>query len=77
MVHDDDLPGLRNEAMRERFALEREERRLEAGERELEDGLEVLDEHEARAEVRIEAELRREHWGRPERPPAWRRPRPG
>jgi hypothetical protein len=77
MDDEHELARLRDEEDRNRFAVRRAEERMERLEHELEERLSTLGEAEARAERSIEEELRREHWGRPERSPSWRRPHRG
>jgi hypothetical protein len=77
MNDEHELARLRDEEDRNRFAVRRAEKHMERLEHELEARLRTLGEKEAQAERSIEEELRREHWGRPEGSPAWRRPTPG
>jgi hypothetical protein len=73
MDHDVELTRLHQEEDHHLFAMRRAQDQLDARERQLASKLLALGESEARAEVSIEREWRREHFGHDlERPPAWR-----
>lgn len=68
----DETARLRDEEDRDLFAVRRLEDGMAAEARELERRLDDLRDDEVRAEVEIEAEERREHWGHdPEHPSDW------
>jgi hypothetical protein len=67
------LARLRDDEDRALFAIRRRERRLAAEHALLERRLRDFEERLHRTELGLEAQWRRQHWGRdPERPPAWR-----
>jgi hypothetical protein len=67
------LARLRDDEDRALFAIRRRERRLAAEHALLERRLEDFEGRLQRTERGLEAQWRRQHWGRePERPPAWR-----
>jgi hypothetical protein len=71
-MNGNDRSRLRDENNRERFALRRAERRMDAGAKALEHELEAFGAHLEQVELRIEANVREEHWGHdPERPLSW------
>ena len=71
--HDHELVRLHQEEERDLFAMRKAQDQMSARERELSSKLRALGEREAQAEVSIEREWRREHFGHDlERPPAWR-----
>ena len=73
MDHHHELLRLHQQEDRNLFAMRKVEDQMDARERELASKLRALGESEARAEVSIEREWRREHFGHDlERPPAWR-----
>ena len=82
MQRHDEHAAQRDARDRELFAIRREERDMEVEERVLERELADFEGDLADAELEIEQELRREHFGHePERPLAWtddaaKRPRP-
>jgi carbamate kinase len=74
--HDQELARLHEEENDNLFAMHKIEDRMGERERELASKLRALGESGARAEVSIEREWRREHFGHdPERAPAWREQR--
>jgi hypothetical protein len=73
MDHAVELTRLHQEEDHHLFAMRKAQDQLDARERELASKLQAVGEGEARAEVSIEREWRREHFGHDlERPPAWR-----
>jgi hypothetical protein len=67
------LARLRDDEDRALFAIRRSERRLAAEHALLERRLKAFEDRLQRTELGLEAQWRRQHWGRdPERPPAWR-----
>lgn len=73
MAERDELDRLRAERVRAEMAIRRRERFMAEEEREMEAAMRRFEEDEDGAERAIEAEWRRERWGRePERPVAWR-----
>jgi Amino acid kinase family len=74
--HDHELARLHELENHILSAMHKAEARMGAQERDLASKLRALGESGARAEISIEREWRREHFGRdPERPPAWREQR--
>ena len=82
MQRHDEHAAQRDRRDRELFAIRREERAMELEERVLEQELTVFEGDLKEAEVEIEKELRREHFGQePDHPLSWtgdaaKRPRP-
>jgi len=69
---DDEEVRLRNQEIEAQFAIRREERSMTGEQRRLTRELADLREDEEQTKHAIEAELRREHWGKdPERLLAW------
>jgi hypothetical protein len=70
----DDIARLRDEENREELAIRKDLNAMAAEEREMERAMEAFEDDADQAKRQIEAELRKEHWGRtPERPPGWER----
>jgi hypothetical protein len=71
MLTPEERARMRDAENRGEFAIRKQARQMEAVEDALEREMRAFERDEAETKARIAAEWRREHWGRPERPPSW------
>lgn len=75
MLTHEELARLHDEETRSELATQKELSTMAAEEREMERAMKAFEEDADQAKRFIEAEWRREHWGRdPERHPSWQTP---